>query len=80
MLKSLAIYAALIAAAVGLQHALVAMSRDADAPVIAIVQAQANEPFGAQISSAQLAQITSANARTIAADKASIAQAEQVAP
>ena len=81
MLKSLAFYAALIAAAVGIQHVLVQFSHDADAPVLAIAQAQAAEPFGYQIPPAQLAAITTANARTIAADKSALAQAEQgVAP
>ncbi len=80
MLKSLAFYAALIAAAVGIQHVLVRMSNDADAPILQIARANAAQPFGAQISPAQLAAITATNASTIAADKASLAQAEQVAP
>ena len=80
LIKTLALYAAMLAAAVGIQHVLVKMARDADAPILQIAQAQANEPFGAQISSAQLAAITSANARTIAADRASLAQAERVSP
>ena len=80
MIKALAIYAALIAAAVGIQHVLVQMTRDSDAPILAIAQAQANQPFGYQIPAAQLSAIQSTNASTIAADKASLAQAEQVAP
>ena len=80
MLKSLAFYAALIAAAFGIQHALVRMSRDADAPIVAIAKAQAGEPFGYQIPPAQLAAITTANARTIAADRLALAQAERVSP
>ena len=81
MIKALALYAALIAAAVGIQHVLVKMTRDSDAPILAIAQAQASEPFGAQISPAQLATITATNASTIAADKAALTQAEQqVAP
>ena len=80
IVKALALYASMIAVAFGIQHALVKMSRDADTPILQIAQAQANEPFGAQISSAQLAAITSANARTIAADRASLAQAERVSP
>ena len=80
LIKTLALYAAMIAAAFGIQHALVRMSRDADAPVIAIARAQANEPFGAQISASQLAAISATNARTIAADRASLAQAERVSP
>ena len=81
LVKTLALYAALIAAAVGTQHVLVQMTRDSDAPILAIAQAQANQPFGYQIPSAQLATITATNARTIASDRAALAQAEQqVAP
>ncbi len=80
LIKTLALYAALIAAAVGIQHALVKMTRDSDAPILAIAQAQANQPFGYQIPSAQLATITATNARTIASDRAALTQAEQVAP
>ena len=80
MLKSLALYAALIAAAVGMQHALVQLSRDSDAPILAIANAQAAQPFGAQIPASQLAAITAQNATTIAADKSALAQAEQVSP
>ena len=80
MLKSLAFYAALIAAAFGIQHVLVAMSRDADAPILQIAQAQQNATFGAQISPAQLAAITTQNANTIAADRVALAQAERVSP
>ena len=80
MIKALALYVALIAAAVGTQHVLVKMTRDSDAPILAIAQAQANAPFGAQISPAQLAAITAKNAATIAGDRAALAQAEQVTP
>ena len=81
MLKSLALYAALIAAAVGMQHALVQLSRDSDAPILAIAQASAAQPFGAQIPASQLAAISAQNATTIAADRVALAQAEQqVAP
>ena len=81
MIKALAIYGALIVAAFGVQRVLVKMTRDADAPVLAIAQAQANQPFGYQIPSAQLAAITATNARTIASDRQALAQAEQqVAP
>ena len=77
MIKALALYAALIAAAVGIQHVLVQMTRDSDAPILAIAQANAAQPFGAQISQAQLSAITATNARTIAADRAALTQAEQ---
>ena len=80
MIKALTLYMALIAAAVGLQHVLVTMTRDADAPILVLAQAQANAPFGAQISPAQLAAITAKNAATIAGDRAALAQAEQVSP
>ena len=81
LVKTLALYAALIAAAVGTQHVLVKMTRDSDAPILAIAQAQANQPFGYQIPSAQLAAIQATNARTIASDRAALTQAEQqVAP
>ena len=80
MIKALALYAALIAVAVGIQHALVKMSRDADAPILAIAQAQQNATFGAQISASQLAAITTQNANTIAADKSALARAERVSP
>ena len=79
MIKALAIYAALIAAAAGTQHVLVKMTHDADAPILAIAQANAAQPFGAQISPAQLSAIQAQNATTIAADRASLAQAEQQA-
>ena len=81
IVKTLALYAALIAAAVGTQHVLVQMTRDSDAPILAIARAQANAPFGYQIPASQLATITATNASTIAADKAALTQAEQqVAP
>ena len=81
MLKSLALYAALVAAAVGMQHALVQLSHDADAPILAIANAQAAQPFGYQIPAGQLNAITAQNATTIAADRVALAQAEQqVAP
>ena len=81
MIKALAIYGALIVAAFGVQHALVKMSRDADAPILAIAHAQASQPFGYQIPASQLAAIQATNATTIASDKAALTQAEQqVAP
>ena len=80
MLKSLAFYASMIAAAVGVQHVLVQFSRDADSPVLAIAKAQAAAPFGGQIPPDQLAAIMGRNADTIAADKASLAQAERASP
>ena len=80
LIKTLALYAAMIAAAFSIQHVLVAMSRDADAPILEIAQAQANEPFGAQISASHLAAISTTNANTIASDKAALAQAERVSP
>ena len=80
LIKTLALYASMIAAAFSIQHVLMQMSRDSDAPVIAIAQAQANEPFGAQISASQLAAISATNANTIAADKSALAQAERVSP
>ncbi len=80
MLKSIAMYAAMIAAAVGVQHVLVQFSRDADSPIIAIAKAQVAEPFGYQIPPAQLAAITTANARTITADRQALAQAERASP
>ena len=80
LIKTLALYASMIAAAFGVQHALVQMSRDADTPILQIAQAQANEPFGAQISPAQLAAISATNANTIAADRVALAQAERVSP
>ena len=80
IVKALALYASMIAVAFGIQHALVKMSRDADTPILAIAQAQANEPFGAQISASQLAAISATNANTIAADKSALAQAERVSP
>jgi hypothetical protein len=78
-MKSLALYAAMVLAAFSIQHALVKMTRDADTPVLAIAQAQANQPFGAQISPSQLAAIQSRYAATIASDRAALAQAEQQA-
>ena len=80
MLKALALYSALIAAAVGTQHVLVKMTRDADSPILAIAQAQADQPFGYQIPASQLATITATNATTIASDRQALAQAEQVSP
>ena len=80
LIKTLALYAAMLAAAVGIQHALVQLSRDADAPVLAIAHAQASQPFGYQIPAAQLSAIQSTNASTIAADRAALTQAEKVAP
>ena len=80
MLKALALYASMIAVAFSIQHVLVQMSRDSDAPILAIAQAQQNATFGAQISPAQLAAITTQNANTIAADRAALAQAELVSP
>ena len=81
LVKTLALYAALIAAAVGIQHVLVKMTRDSDAPILAIARAQANAPFGYQIPAAQLSAIQATNATTIASDKAALTQAEQqVAP
>ena len=81
MLKSLALYAALIAAAFGIQHALEKMARDQDSPILAIARAQASQPFGAQIPASQLSAIVAKNAATITADKSALAQAEQqVAP
>ena len=77
MIKALAIYAALIAAAVGIQHVLVQMTHDSDAPILAIAKANAALPFGAQIPASQLAAITATNATTIASDKAALTQAEQ---
>ena len=77
MIKALAIYGALIVAAFGVQRALVKMSRDADAPIVAIAHAQASQPFGYQIPSAQLAAITAQNSTTIAADRQALTQAEQ---
>ena len=81
MIKALALYAALIAAAVGIQHVLVQMTRDSDAPILAIAKANAALPFGAQIPASQLSAIQATNATTIASDKAALTQAEQqVAP
>ena len=80
MIKALTLYMALIAAAFGIQHVLVRMSNDADAPILAIAKAQANAPFGAQISQAQLSAIVAKNAATIRGDRQALAQAEQVAP
>ena len=77
MLKSLALYAALIAAAFGIQHALEKMARDQDSPILAIARAQASQPFGAQIPASQLSAITATNARTIASDRQALMQAEQ---
>ena len=77
MVKALAMYAAMIAAAVGIQHVLVQMTRDSDAPILAIARAQASQPFGYQIPASQLSAITATNARTIASDRQALAQAEQ---
>ena len=71
-MKTLALIAALIAAAAGMQQALMQMSRDMDAPVLAIAQEQAAQPFGAQPSAAQLAAIQSNYATTMAADRAAL--------
>ena len=80
MVKALAMYAAMIAAAVGIQHVLVQMTRDSDAPILAIAKANAALPFGAQIPASQLSAIQETNATTIAADRAALTQAEKVAP
>ena len=80
MIKALALYASMIAVAVGIQHVLVRMSRDADAPILAIAQSNAALPFGVQIPASQLGAIMSRNTTTIAADRVSLAQAERVAP
>ena len=77
MLKALALYASMIAVAFSIQHVLVKMTRDSDAPILAIAQANASQPFGAQISPAQLSAITAQNSTTIAADRAALTQAEQ---
>ncbi len=77
MIKALAIYAAMVAAAVSLAHPLEKMSRDQDTPIIQIAQAQAAAPFGAQTTPAQLDAIMSENSATISADKAALAKAEQ---
>lgn len=77
LVKTLALYAALIAAAVGTQHVLVKMTRDSDTPILAIAKAQASQPFGYQIPASQLAAIQATNARTIASDRQALAQAEQ---
>ena len=77
MIKALAIYGALIVAAFGVQRVLVKMTRDADAPVLAIAHAQASQPFGYQIPASQLSAITATNARTIASDRQALMQAEQ---
>ncbi len=79
-MKTLALYAAMIIAAFGISHALEKMSRDQDTPITAIVQAQANQPFGYQIPQAQLNAIMRTNTATIASDRAALAQAEQVTP
>ncbi|MDA8384201.1 MAG: hypothetical protein M0037_14320 [Betaproteobacteria bacterium] len=78
-MKSLALYFAMIAAAVGISHALEKMSRDQDAPIRAIAQAQASQPFGYQIPASQINAIVRTNATTIASDRAALAQAEQQA-
>ena len=80
MVKALAMYAAMIAAAVGIQHVLVQMTHDSDAPILAIAKANAALPFGAQIPASQLSAIQATNATTIAADRAALTQAEKVAP
>ena len=77
MMKALAMYAALIAAAVGIQHVLVKMTRDSDAPILAIAKANSALPFGAQIPASQLSAIQATNATTIASDRAALTQAEQ---
>ena len=80
MLKALALYASMIAVAFSIQHVLVKMTRDSDAPILAIAKANAALPFGAQIPASQLSAIQATNATTIASDKAALTQAEQVAP
>lgn len=77
MIKALAIYAAMIAAAVSLAHPLEKMSRDQDTPITQIAQAQAAAPFGAQTPPAQLDAIMAQNAATISADRKALNQAEQ---
>ena len=77
MLKALALYASMIAVAFSIQHVLVKMTRDSDAPILTIAKANAALPFGAQIPASQLAAITATNATTIASDKAALTQAEQ---
>ena len=79
MLKSLALYAALIAAAFGIQHVLEKMSRDQDSPILQIAQANAAQPFGAQTTPAQIAAIQQRYGATIASDKVALAQAERIA-
>ena len=79
MLKSLAFYAALIAAAFGIQHVLEKMSRDQDSPILQIAQANAAQPFGAQTTPAQIAAIQQRYGATIASDKAALAKAERIA-
>ena len=79
MLKSLALYAALIAAAFGIQHALEKMARDQDSPILQIAQANAAQPFGAQTTPAQIAAIQQRYGATIASDKVALAQAERIA-
>ena len=81
MLKALALYASMIAVAFSIQHVLVKMTRDSDAPILAIARANASQPFGYQIPASQLSAIQATNATTIASDRAALTQAEQqVAP
>ena len=79
LIKTLALYAALIAAAVGTEHVLVKMTRDSDTPILQIAQANAAQPFGAQTTPAQIAAIQQRYGATIASDKAALAQAERIA-
>ncbi len=79
MLKELAIAAVFTASSVGLQHILIKTSRDADAPVLAIENAQAGHRFGWQMPPAQLQAIMSGNTQTISADRAAMARAEKQA-
>lgn len=79
-MKTFTLYVSLIAAAVGIQHALIKLSHDADAPILAIAQAQARQPFGWQPSAAQLAAIQANYNTTTAADEAALARAERGTP
>lgn len=79
-MKALVLYAAMIAAAAGMQHALVKLAHDADAPVRAIAQAQSRQPFGYQIPPAQLSAIQANYASATATDVAALAQAERTTP
>lgn len=77
MLKSIALYGALVMAAFSLARPLEKLTHDQDTPIIQIAKAQAALPFGAQIPPAQLNSIMRANAARISADKAALAKAEQ---